>query len=54
MHWLRVKLSFNLIKSPVLCLRVSRTIKQPTYDIDDVQIFNNNVNTLDSFTSFNF
>ena len=47
MHWLRVKLSFNLVKSPVLCLRGSRTIKQPNYDIDDVQIFNNNVNTLD-------
>ena len=54
MHWLRVKQSFNLVKSAVLCLRGSRTIKQPNYDIDDVQIFNNNGNILDSFISFNF
>ena len=47
MHWLRVKPSFNLVKSPVLCLRGSRTIKQPNYEIDDVQIFNNNGNILD-------
>lgn len=46
MHWLRVKLCFNLVKSPVLCLRGSRTIKQPNYYIGDVQTFNNNVNIL--------
>ena len=47
MHWLRVKLSFNLLKSAVLCLRGSRTIKPPNYCIGDVQTFNNNVNILD-------
>ena len=26
-HWLRAKLSFNLLKSAVLCVRGSRTIK---------------------------
>ena len=54
MHWLRVKLSFNLVKSAVLCLRGSRTIKQPNYDIGDVQIFNNNATYIRLIYIFNF
>jgi hypothetical protein len=40
-HWLRAKLSFNLLRSAVLCLRGSRTIKQEVnYDINNIEILN--------------
>lgn len=40
-HWLRVKLSINLIKSAVICLRGSRTVKKyVNTDINDVEISN--------------
>ena len=38
-HWLRAKLSFNLLRSAVLCLRGSRTIKQEVnYDVNSIEI----------------
>ena len=41
MHWLRAKLSFNLLRSAVLCLRGSRTMKQEVnYDINNIEILN--------------
>ena len=41
MHWLREKLSFNLLRSAVLCLRGSRTIKkQAGCDIGNTEILN--------------
>ena len=41
MHWLRAKLSFNLLRSAVLCLRGSRTIKkQVGRDIGNIEISN--------------
>ena len=41
MHWLRAKLSFNLLRSAVLCLRGSRTIKkQVDCDIGNIEISN--------------
>ena len=39
MHWLRAKLSFNLLRSAVLCLRGSRTIKKELgCDIGNIEI----------------
>ena len=41
MHWLTAKLSFNLLRSAVLCLRGSRTIKkQVGCDIGNIEISN--------------
>ena len=41
MHWLRAKLSFILLRSAVLCLRGSRTIKkQVGCDIGNIEILN--------------
>ena len=41
MHWLRAKLSFNLLRSAVLCIRGSRTIKKEvTCDIANIEISN--------------
>ena len=41
MHWVRAKLSFNLLRSAVLCLRSSRTMKkQVGCDIGNIEISN--------------
>jgi hypothetical protein len=41
MYWLRAKLSFNLLRCAVLCLRGSRTIKQEVnYDINSIETLN--------------
>jgi hypothetical protein len=39
-RWLRVKLSINLVRSAVLCLRGTRTLKRLNNDIDNVDIVN--------------
>ena len=40
LHWLRTKLSFCLLRSAILCIRGSRSIKtiKPTADLDGVEI----------------
>ena len=40
-HWLRAKLSFNLLRSAVLCVGGSRAIRhQLNNDVDGVEISN--------------
>ena len=40
-HWLRAKLSFNLLRSAVLCVRGSRAIRHRlNNDVDEAQISN--------------
>ena len=40
LRWLRVKVSLNLIKSAVLCLRGSRTVYKTNNDINNIVITN--------------
>ena len=39
-HWLRTKLSFLLLRSAVLCIRESRTVKRKEVvaDTDEIEI----------------
>ena len=43
--WLRAKLSFNLLRSAVLCIRGSRTLRKKTnFDVNDAIFSNFNEN----------
>ena len=37
-NWIRVKISFSLIRSAVVCLRRSRSIHRKPYNIMDIDI----------------
>jgi len=37
-NWLRTKLSFNLIRSAVLCIRESRSIRSQTHTVDPTNV----------------
>ena len=38
MNWIRVKISFSLIRSALACLRGSRSIRRKPYNIMDIDI----------------
>ena len=38
MNWIRVKISFSLTRSALVCLRGSRSIRRKPYDIMDIDI----------------
>ena len=38
MNWIRVKISFSLIQSALVCLRGSRSIRRKPYNIMDIDI----------------
>lgn len=38
MSWIRAKISFSILRSALVCLRGSRTLKRIRKDIDDIDI----------------
>ena len=40
-NWLRVRLSINLLRSAVLCVRGTRVLKKTSHDINNAQIVYN-------------